>query len=77
MTASPSTSDLLLDAAARLFAERGVDNVSIAEIVRSAGQRNTSAVHYHFGGRDQVLQAVLARHVSELAERRTRAFVGQ
>jgi AcrR family transcriptional regulator len=71
MPASPSTSDLLLDAAARLFAERGVDNVSIAEIVRSAGQRNTSAVHYHFGGRNEVLQAVLARHVPELAERRT------
>ena len=71
MPPSPSTSDLLLDAAACLFAERGVDNVSIAEIVRSAGQRNTSAVHYHFGGRDEVLQAVLARHVTELAERRT------
>ena len=40
-----STSDLLLDSATRLFAERGVDNVSIAEIVRAAGQRNTSAIH--------------------------------
>ena len=66
-----STRDLLLDAAARLFAERGVDNVSIAEIVRAAGQRNTSAVHYHFGSRDEVLRAVLARHVPELAERRS------
>jgi AcrR family transcriptional regulator len=64
------TRDLLLDAAARLFAERGVDNVSIAEIVRGAGQRNTSAIHYHFGGRTEVLRAVLARHVPELAERR-------
>ena len=71
MAAPPPTRDLLLDAAARLFAERGVDNVSIAEIVRSAGQRNTSAVHYHFGSRDEVLRAVLARHVPELAERRT------
>jgi AcrR family transcriptional regulator len=71
MNESGSTRDLLLDAAARLFAERGVDNVSIAEIVRAAGQRNTSAVHYHFGSRDDVLQAVLARHVPELAERRS------
>ncbi len=61
---------MLLDAAARLFAERGVDNVSIAEIVRSAGQRNMSAVHYHFGSRDEILRAVLARHVPVLAERR-------
>ena len=71
MAAPPPTRDLLLDAAARLFAERGVDNVSIAEIVRSAGQRNTSAVHYHFGSRDEMLRAVLARHVPELAQRRT------
>ena len=71
MAEPASTRDLLLDAAARLFAERGVDNVSIAEIVRAADQRNTSAVHYHFGSRDEVLRAVLARHVPELAERRS------
>lgn len=73
MTGAPmaeSTADLLLDAAARLFAERGVDNVSIAEIVRAADQRNASAVHYHFGRRDQVLRALLARHVPVIAERR-------
>jgi AcrR family transcriptional regulator len=66
------TRERLLDAAARLFAERGIDNVSLAEIVRAAGQRNTSAVHYHFGSRDEILQAVLARHVPVLAERRRR-----
>jgi AcrR family transcriptional regulator len=65
-----TTPDRLLDAAARLFAERGVDNVPLAEIVRAAGQRNTSAVHYHFGSRDEILRAVLARHVPAIAERR-------
>jgi AcrR family transcriptional regulator len=65
-----TTRDKLLDAAARLFAERGIDNVSINEIVRVAGQRNASAVHYHFGNRDQVLHAVLERHVPTIAERR-------
>jgi len=65
-----STRDLLLDAAARLFAERGIDNVSIAEIVRAAHQRNASAVHYHFGSRDEILRSVLARHVPAIAERR-------
>jgi AcrR family transcriptional regulator len=64
------TRDLLLDAAARLYAERGVDNVSLAEIVRAAHQRNASAVHYHFGSRDEVLRALLARHVPVIAERR-------
>jgi AcrR family transcriptional regulator len=65
-----STRDKLLDAAARLYAERGIDNVSIAEIVREAGQRNASAVHYHFGNRDEVLRELLARHVPAIAERR-------
>ena len=65
-----STRDLLLDAAARLFAERGIDNVSIAEIVRAADQRNVSAVHYHFGSRDEILRSVLARHVPAIADRR-------
>ena len=68
--AEPTTREKLLDAAARLFAERGIDNVSIAEIVRAAGQRNASAVHYHFGGRDEVLRELLARHVSVIADRR-------
>ena len=70
MAEPTSTRDMLLDAAARLFAERGIDNVSIAEIVRTAGQRNASAVHYHFGSRDEILRAVLARHVPAIAERR-------
>lgn len=65
-----ATRDKLLDAATTLFAERGVANVSLAEIVRAADQRNTSAIHYHFGGRDQVVEAILARHVPALRARR-------
>lgn len=65
-----ATRDKLLDAATALFAERGVANVSLAEIVRAADQRNSSAIHYHFGGRDQVVEAILARHVPALRARR-------
>jgi AcrR family transcriptional regulator len=70
MAGETSTRDKLLDAAARLFAERGIDNVSIAEIVRAAGQRNASAVHYHFGNRDEVLKALLAQYVPAVHDRR-------
>jgi AcrR family transcriptional regulator len=69
-TQPASTADKLLDSAARLFAERGIENVSVAEIVRAAGQRNASAVNYHFGTRNDLLLAVLARHVPAIAERR-------
>jgi AcrR family transcriptional regulator len=70
MTGAASTRDKLLDAAAHLFAERGIDNVSIAEIVRRAGQRNSSALHYHFGSRDAVLVALLERHIPDIRSRR-------
>ncbi len=70
MAVPTSTPDRLLDAAARLYAERGIDNVSLAEIVRAADQRNASAVHYHFGSRDDVLVALLSRHVPVIAARR-------
>ncbi len=65
-----ATREKLLDAAAQLFAERGVADVSLAEIVRAADQRNASAVHYHFGGRDQVVEAILERFVPAIRERR-------
>lgn len=49
----------LLVAAERLVAERGVD-VPLREVALAAGQRNNSAVHYHFGSREGLLEAVLA-----------------
>jgi AcrR family transcriptional regulator len=59
----------LLDAAARTFAEQGVRNASMVEITRRAGQRNSGALHYHFGSREGVLCAVLAEHTEFLATR--------
>ncbi|MEV1201628.1 helix-turn-helix domain-containing protein, partial [Microbispora rosea] len=35
----------LVDAAERLFAERGIDAVSLREINAAAGQRNSTALH--------------------------------
>ena len=60
----------LLDSAARLFAERGVAEVSLNEINTAAGQRNASALQYHFGNRNGLLHALLARHLPAIGERR-------
>jgi AcrR family transcriptional regulator len=49
----------LLDAAAALMDERGVDNVSMHDIAAASGHRNRSAVQYHFGTRDAVIRAVI------------------
>jgi AcrR family transcriptional regulator len=70
MTPALDTRDKLMDAARRLYAERGVFNVSLAEVVRAAGQRNTSAIHYHFGSREQLLLAIMDPQVHTLRARR-------
>ena len=46
----------------RLFARKGVDRVRLREINELAGQRNSSALHYHFGSRDGLVLAILRRH---------------
>jgi len=51
----------LLDAAAVLMDEHGVDNVTVQDISQASGHRNRSAVQYHFGSRDAVIRAVISR----------------
>lgn len=67
--ATETTRTGLIDAATRAFAEEGVLTASLVEITRRAGQRNRGAVHYHFGGRDGLLVAVLDQHADFLARR--------
>jgi AcrR family transcriptional regulator len=52
------TKELLLQTAERLFAERGISAVSLREIGETAEQRNTAAVHYHFGDKDGLVEAI-------------------
>ena len=60
----------LLDAAAVLMDERGIDNVSLNEISRASGHRNRSAVSYHFGSRDAVIRELVNRTMNTIdAER--------
>lgn len=64
------TRDKLVLAAERLFAERGIDNVSLREINRAAGQRNVAALHYHFGSREALLEAIFEHRMAGLDRRR-------
>jgi AcrR family transcriptional regulator len=61
-TAGHATRERLIEAAERLFAEQGVNGVSLREIVRESGARNVTALQYHFGDRRGLLRAVLERH---------------
>ncbi len=59
----------ILDSAEHLFSERGVNGASLRTIVAHAGV-NTAAVHYHFGSKTGLLEAVFARRTVPIAEER-------
>lgn len=61
------TRERLLDAAERLWGERGVEAVSLREIRLEAGQRNSSALQFHFGDRDGLQLALAQRHLPRIA----------
>ncbi len=44
---SEETKNQIKAAAQMLFARRGVDRVTVQEIVAAPGQRNNAALHYH------------------------------
>ncbi|MQY17978.1 TetR/AcrR family transcriptional regulator [Nocardia macrotermitis] len=59
----------ILLAAERLIAERG-QSVPLRDIAAAAGQRNNSAVQYHFGSRDGLIEAVVEQRMATLELRR-------
>jgi AcrR family transcriptional regulator len=70
------TREKLLDAALKLWAVRGLEGTTLADIIEASGQRNTSAIQYHFDGRDGLIRAIyqrfmprLSAHYEELVER--------
>lgn len=52
---------LILDAALKLFADEGVEGVSIRAVNREAGL-GPASVHYHFGTKEGLLDEVLLVH---------------
>jgi AcrR family transcriptional regulator len=65
------TRSRLLRAGEQRFARDGVSGARMSDVVRDAGQANDSAVGYHFGSRQGLLEAIVAKHVAAMDERRT------
>jgi AcrR family transcriptional regulator len=65
------TRQRLIEAAARLFAERGFSNVTVREICRSANA-NVAAINYHFRGKqglyDEIIQSAIRTMVGTTEE---------
>jgi AcrR family transcriptional regulator len=70
MTRLADTRERLIAAAEELFGANGIEAVSLREIVRAAGARNTTALQYHFGDRAGLVRAVLEKHHLDVDTRR-------
>jgi AcrR family transcriptional regulator len=72
--ASADTRQRLIDAAARLFADKGFQNVTVREICK-ASSANVAAVNYHFGDKAGLYRAVVTfamdvmRETNEMSQR--------
>ncbi|MFC9993108.1 TetR family transcriptional regulator [Nocardia sp. NPDC127526] len=66
----------IIEAAERLIAERG-QAVPLRDIAAAAGQRNNSAIQYHFGSRDGLIEAVVEHRLATLEVRRLELLAEQ
>ncbi len=66
---SDRTKAAILDAAERLYAERGFSDVTLRDIVAAAGV-NLAAVNYHFGSKDELIaELFVTRSIATNRER--------
>ena len=65
-----ATKKRLIRTAERLFAERGIDAVSLRQVNNAAGQRNASAAHYHFGSKEALIGAIFEDRMGGINQRR-------
>jgi AcrR family transcriptional regulator len=59
----------VLDAAEQLFAERGIEAVSIRDITRAAGA-NLAAINYYFGTKQELVAEIFGRRLTPLNQKR-------
>ena len=63
-TSTPEvTVEKILDAAQRLFLEKGYENTTIQDIVGELGGLTKGAVYHHFKSKEEIMDAVKRPHV--------------
>jgi AcrR family transcriptional regulator len=65
-----STKERIVLTAERLFALHGLEGVSLRQISTEAGNANNSAVQYHFGSKEGLVQAIFEYRVPAIMRRR-------
>lgn len=69
MSERPDTKTRILDAAAKLFGEKGFDATSLRDITTEADV-NLAAVNYHFQSKESLIEATLMRAAGPINEQR-------
>ncbi|QSX35148.1 TetR family transcriptional regulator [Shewanella avicenniae] len=64
MSSRIDTKTKILDAAEKLFAERGFSETSL-RLITSKAEVNLASVNYHFGSKRELIRAVLARYLDQ------------
>lgn len=67
MKAGEKSRQAFLNAAGKLFAEKGIANVCLRDVAHEAGV-DASMIHYHFGGKDGLIQAVIDQELQRWHE---------
>lgn len=70
-----TTKAALIEAAEELFAEKGVENVSLRQIGEAIGSDNNAVVTYYFGSKSGLLQAIYEYRVPLLEIRRDELLI--
>ncbi len=74
-SAGESTKKTIVNAAGELAGELGLDNVTTRGVAERAGE-NIGSIHYHFGGKDGLFEAV-AQDAIGACEKKVYTVVGQ
>ena len=72
--ATADTRDQLKKVAMRLFAQRGVDGVTVRDIVNASGQRNAASIHYYFGTKEALVRELILDGAQRIDGRRHAAL---
>jgi AcrR family transcriptional regulator len=68
--AAHRTRDALIEQGALLFARHGVTGVTARQLHEAVAARNESALHYHFGGKEGLVAAIVTAHLEAVEARR-------
>ncbi len=60
--------------ALKLFAERGVDGVTVRQIAQAAGQKNHAALAYYFGSKEGLISELIVEGAQAIDARRNAAL---